>query len=331
MTKKRRNRDPERAAQEPRDPSPGPGPHTLAIDIGGTALKTSVLDRGGRMAVERVRLPTPYPCPPKALLSALVKLTAPLPSFDRISIGFPGVVRGGYVVTAPHFGTKAWRGYPLAAALARRLGRPARLLNDAEVQGLGIVAGRGLEVVLTLGTGIGSAVFADGRLAPHLELSQHPLHNGETYNEYAGVEALRRHGKKKWNRRVLKTIGIVDSLLHYDVLYLGGGNAQHLTLDLPQNVRIASNDNGITGGIHLWDEAVWQHVRGDPPRKDAPEHRRTQERRPPSAGAGKPDSPMARRPDEGKHAITRAGHSSAASPGGARRLARRRAPRARDR
>jgi polyphosphate glucokinase len=307
MTKGRPSRKPERGAQDRRGPSSGPGPHTLAIDIGGTALKASVLDRDGRMTVERVRLPTPYPCSPKILVSALVEFTAPLPSFDRISIGFPGVVRGGHVVTAPHFGTKAWRGYPLEAALAQRLGRPARLLNDAEVQGLGIVAGRGLEVVLTLGTGIGSAVFADGRLAPHLELAQHPLHNGETYNDYAGNEALRRYGKKKWTRRVIKTIGVVDLLLHYDVLYLGGGNARHLAVDLPQNVRTVSNDNGITGGIHLWDEAVWRHVRSGQPGKSRPENRRREDGRSPSAGTGRPDRPTAKRPRDHKHAITRAG------------------------
>jgi polyphosphate glucokinase len=195
-------------------------------------------------------------------LRALAELTTPLPTFDRISIGFPGVVRDGHVLTAPHFRKKAWRGYPLEGEVARLLERPARLLNDAEVQGLGIVAGKGLEVVLTLGTGIGSAVFASGWLAPHLELAQHPLYNGGTYNEYVGNEALHRHGKKKWNRRVLRMIETVDSLLHYDVLYLGGGNAQHLSVDLPRNVRIASNDNGITGGIHLWDDAVWQNIGG---------------------------------------------------------------------
>jgi polyphosphate glucokinase len=214
------------------------------------------------MIVDRVRLPTPYPCSPKILLRALAELTTPLPTFDRISIGFPGVVRDGHVLTAPHFRKKAWRGYPLEGEVARLLERPARLLNDAEVQGLGIVAGKGLEVVLTLGTGIGSAVFASGWLAPHLELAQHPLYNGGTYNEYVGNEALHRHGKKKWNRRVLRMIETVDSLLHYDVLYLGGGNAQHLSVDLPRNVRIASNDNGITGGIHLWDDAVWQNIGG---------------------------------------------------------------------
>jgi len=245
-----------------RGSSSGPSPHTLAIDIGGTGLKASILDRSGRMILDPVHLPTPYPCTPKVLLDALVKLTAPLPSHDRISIGFPGAVRGGRIVTAPHFGNKAWRGYPLEAAATERLRHPARLLNDAEVQGLGIIAGRGLEVVLTLGTGLGSAVFADGRLAPHLELAHHPLHNNKTYNEYVGNEALQRHGKKKWHRRVLKMIEIVESLLNYDMLYLGGGNARHLTGDLPRNVRTASNANGITGGIHLWDEAVWHNVRG---------------------------------------------------------------------
>jgi hypothetical protein len=128
---------------------------------------------------------------------------------------------------------------------------------------------------LTLGTGVGSAVFVDGWLAPHLGVAQHPLYNGDTYNEYVGNEALHRQGKKKWNRRVLKVIGAVNSLLHYDVLYLRGGNAQHLTVDLPQNVRIASNANGITGGIHLWDEAVWRNVRGSH-RRGAPEHRQTE-------------------------------------------------------
>src|SRR5262245_10861187 len=269
MKKPHCSHTPEHEASDRRGAARGPGPHTLAIDIGGTALKASVLDRYGRMIIQPVRLPTPYPCSPRVLLRALAKLTAPLPSIDRISLGFPGVVRSGHVVTAPHFGNKAWRGYPLEAAVEEHLKHPTRLLNDAEVQGLGIIAGRGLEVVLTLGTGVGSAVFADGRLAPHLELAHHPLHNAETYNEYAGNEALHRHGKKKWNRHVLKMIETVEALLNYDVLYLGGGNARHLSVDLPRNVRTASNVNGITGGVHLWDEAVWHNVRGGKPPRAA--------------------------------------------------------------
>jgi len=235
-------------------------PRTLAIDVGGTGLKASVLDGAGQMLSERVRVPTPYPCRPETLLQAIADLTAPLAPFDRISIGFPGVIRNGRVVTAPHFGTRIWRDFALEDMVSRRLGKPARLLNDAEVQGLGIVAGRGLEVVLTLGTGVGSAVFDNGVLAPHLELAHHPVHKGKTYNGYIGDKARHAHGKKAWNRRVLKVVEIVRDLLNYDVLYLGGGNSEKIEVDLPANVHLASNDTGITGGIRLWDRAVWRAV-----------------------------------------------------------------------
>jgi polyphosphate glucokinase len=240
--------------------TPHTGPRTLSIDIGGTGLKASVLDGAGRMVVDRVRVPTPHPCPPAALLRALATLIAPLPAADRIAIGFPGVIRDGHVITAPHFEVKGWQDYPLAEAVSRRLGKPARLLNDAEVQGLGDIARRGVEVVLTLGTGVGSAVFGNGRLAPHLELAHHPIHKHDTYNDYIGNEALRALGAKKWSRRVHKAIDVVYALLNYDVLYLGGGNATHVELPLPDNVRLASNDAGITGGICLWDEEVWQTI-----------------------------------------------------------------------
>jgi polyphosphate glucokinase len=245
---------PEPGAKADRAATLDNGPRTLAIDVGGTGLKASVLDPVGRMLVQRVRVPTPYPCKPEILLRATADLTAQLPSFDRISIGFPGVIRNGRVITAPHFDRAAWRDYPLETAVSHQFGKPVRVLNDAEVQGLGIVAGRGLEVVLTLGTGVGSAVFSNGELAPHLELSQHPIHKGKTYNDYIGNNARDAHSTRTWNRRVLKTIEIVDSLLHYDVLYLGGGNAAHIVVDLPANVRIASNDAGITGGVHLWND-----------------------------------------------------------------------------
>jgi len=236
------------------------GPKTLAIDIGGTGLKASVLDETGKMIVEHVRVPTPKPCSPEVLLDALVKLTAPLPPYDRISVGFPGVIRRGGVITAPHFDAKDWSGYSLEEAVSRRFGKPTRLLNDAEVQGLGIIKGRGLEVVLTLGTGVGSAVFTEGALTPHLELAHHPIHKDETYNDYLGNAARQALGRKKWNKRVLRMIDIVRELLNYDVLYIGGGNAASIVVPLPDNVSIASNDAGITGGIRLWDNAVWKAV-----------------------------------------------------------------------
>jgi polyphosphate glucokinase len=240
----------------------GAAPHTLAVDVGGTGLKVSLLDAKGRMMTDRLRVPTPYPCLPDVLLRAIAELAQQGPRFDRISLGFPGVIRDGCVITAPHFGTEIWCGHDLTAALTQHLGKPARVLNDAEVQGLGIVKGHGLEVVVTLGTGVGSAVFSDGRLAPHLELGQHPLHKGGTYNDYVGNDARKALGAKRWNRRVHKMIATVDTLLNYDVLYLGGGNSANIDFKLPANVRIASNDTGLTGGICLWDDAIWNAVPG---------------------------------------------------------------------
>jgi polyphosphate glucokinase len=238
------------------------GPYTLGLDIGGTGLKGSVLDKNGHMIVDRVRVPTPKNCKPEQMVEVLTKLVKPLPAFDRVSIGFPGVVRDGKVVTAPHFGNDIWRGFPLQRQLSERLGKPARLSNDAEIQGLGIIAGHGLEVVLTLGTGVGSAVFTSGRMSPHLELAQHPIHKSETYNEYLGNAARKKIGTKKWNRRVIKMIEIVQTLLNYDALHIGGGNAAHIDKGkLPDNVKIASNDMGIVGGLRLWDDVVWKSAR----------------------------------------------------------------------
>ena len=128
-----------------------------------------MLDPAGAMLADRERVDTPAAPTPAGLVDALVRLVRPLPAFDRVSIGFPGVVRDGRVLTAPHFGDDGWRGFPLAQVLGERLGgKPARLLNDAEVQGYGVIAGRGLELVLTLGTGLGSALFRDGPNGPGL-------------------------------------------------------------------------------------------------------------------------------------------------------------------
>lgn len=237
-----------------RAPRGGAGaPYTLAIDIGGTHVKASVLDRSGTPIVERVEAVTPHPAPPAAIFEVLQSLVSELPPFDRISAGFPGVIRTGFVFTAPNLGTEAWRGFGLAAELQSRLGKPARVLNDAEVQGLGVVAGSGLECVLTLGTGMGSAIYRDGDLAPHLELGQHPAWKSKTYDEYVGAAALSKLGAAKWNRRVCRVIGLVRTLLNFDHLYLGGGNGVNVTLALPRDVTIVSNRAGITGGVRLWE------------------------------------------------------------------------------
>lgn len=227
---------------------------TLAIDIGGSGLKATVLDRNGSMLADRVRVETPAVSPPTVIVEALVELVKPLPPFDRISIGFPGVVRNGCVLTAPNLGTEEWHGFPLADALGARLGdKPTRLLNDAEVQGYGVIRGRGLEFVITLGTGVGSALFRDGELMPHLELAQFPFKK-KTLDDYIGDSTLEKIGVKKWNARVETVIEAVRTLLNFDTLYIGGGNARKLSIDLAEDVKIVSNDAGLTGGIRLWED-----------------------------------------------------------------------------
>jgi polyphosphate glucokinase len=236
-----------------RELRPRPDVRTLAVDIGGTGLKATVLDARGNMLVERVRVATPDPAPPGAIVDAVAELVRPLPPFDRVSVGFPGVVRDGRVVTAPHFGNGPWREYPLASALSERFGKAVRLLNDAEVQGYGVIRGRGLEFVVTLGTGVGTALFRDGELMPHFEFAQYPIRGRKTFNGYIGDTERRRIGRKRWQRRVMKTVETFRTLINFDVMFLGGGNAARLTIDLPDDVEIVSNDAGLTGGIRLWE------------------------------------------------------------------------------
>jgi polyphosphate glucokinase len=225
----------------------------LGIDIGGTYLKAAVVDANGRMLTEKLRQKTPDPCPPKVMLRSLLQLVRPLAGYNHIAIGFPGVVRGGRVVTAPHWGTRPWANFALASTLSRRLGGvPARLINDAEMQGLAVIRGRGLELVLTLGTGAGTGLFRDGEIMPHLELAHHPLHNSATYNDYVGDAARRKIGRKRWNKRVARTIEVLRALLNYDHLFIGGGNAARITMRLPDNATVVSNDAGIDGGAALW-------------------------------------------------------------------------------
>jgi len=232
------------------------GPVTLAIDIGGSNLKAGLLDRDGAMVGERVKVATMRPAPPKLVVPALVGLVAQLGPFDRISVGFPGLIKRGIVQTAPNLGTKDWAGFDLAGALHKQLGKPVRMLNDATVQGLGVISGHGLECVITLGTGFGFALYYDGRLTPQLEMSQHIVRRDKTYDEYLGVEALHKTGRKRWERRVERMLAQLRAVVNFDTLYIGGGDAQELTLKLPDDVRIVSNDAGITGGVRLWDSRL---------------------------------------------------------------------------
>ena len=241
-------------------------PLTLAIDIGGTGLKASVLDASGAMVADRVRVDTTYPCPPADLVEKLALLVAPLPSAARVSVGFPGMVRKGYVLSAPHFVTVAgpgtaiddrlverWAAYDLAGALRKHLGKPTRVANDADLQGAAVVKGKGLEVVLTLGTGLGSAFFYEGRLLPHFEFAHVPFRKGQSFNEQIGEGARKAIGNQRWNRRVRKAVAIFRALTFFDQCYVGGGNSGRINIDLGADVSMVDNTAGILGGIKLWE------------------------------------------------------------------------------
>jgi len=248
-------------------PATGPpvGPLTLAIDIGGTGLKASVLDAHGAMVADRVVVKTTYPCSPTKLVDDLAALVAPLPPADRVSAGFPGMMRKGRVLSAPHFvteggpGTKVddelvtqWDHFDLAGALKKRLGKPTKVANDADLQGAAVVSGKGLKLVITLGTGVGTALFFDGRLLPHLEFAHHPFRKGETYNEQLGDATRKEIGNGRWNKRARRAVDTLRALSFFDHCYIGGGNSKHLTGDLPADVSTVDNTAGILGGIKLW-------------------------------------------------------------------------------
>jgi polyphosphate glucokinase len=228
---------------------------TLCVDIGGTGVKVMVVGPDGTALSERMREPTPQPATPIAVLEIVTALAGRVGAFDRVSIGFPGVVQEGVTKTAPNLHAE-WRGFLLAADVERRLAKPVRTANDAGVQGLGVIEGRGVELVLTLGTGLGCGLYVEGRYVPNLELAHHPYRKRATYEERLGDDARRRVGNDRWNRRVRKAIEQLGPIFNYRVLYLGGGNTKHLAIDrLPADVKVVENVAGLLGGVRLWDDA----------------------------------------------------------------------------
>ena len=228
------------------------GPITLAIDIGGSGLKAMLLDPDGSPASERERVATPDTPTPTLVLAELEKLAEALPGFDRVSVGFPGVIKRGITYTAVNLHPE-WAEYPLQAVLEKKWKKPVRVANDAAVQGYGAIQGKGVELVITLGTGMGSSLFTTGRLCPGLELGHHPWKKA-TYEDYIGRRGLDENGKKKWNKHVEEAIEQTAKTFNWDHLYLGGGNSKKIEFDLPKNTTIVSNEAGLLGGVALWKD-----------------------------------------------------------------------------
>jgi polyphosphate glucokinase len=228
-----------------------PHPVTLAVDIGGTGMKVMALDARGNPLTERLRTPTPDPATPARMLSALEKMKKQMPAFDRITVGFPGVIKQGKTWTAANL-DPGWIGFPLQATLEKRWDKPVHLANDAAVQGYGAITGEGVELMLTLGTGLGSALFTNGHLCAGLELGHHPWQKGKTYEDYLGRKGYKKYGKRRWNHFLMKAIEQTAKTFNWDKLYLGGGNAKEIIFTLPPNVSVVSNEDGLLGGVALW-------------------------------------------------------------------------------
>ncbi len=226
--------------------------NTLCIDIGGSGIKAITLDARGQVVHDRVRIETPHPATPAACLAVIEQLASAQGKFGRVSIGFPGVVVDGVTRSAPNL-HEEWAGFELAAEVGKRLGKPVRAANDAGVQGLGVIEGKGVEAVITLGTGMGFGLYVDGRYVPNIELAHHPFRNRKTYEERVGNAALLRIGEQRWAGRVMKVVEQLAPIINYRKLYLGGGNSRLLDpAKLPENVVIVDNVAGLLGGLRLW-------------------------------------------------------------------------------
>jgi polyphosphate glucokinase len=229
-------------------------PVTLAIDIGGSGLKAMLLDAEGKSVSERLRIVTPAIPTPEVLLTALDDFRTPFPDFDRVSVGFPGIVKRGVTILSVNLHPD-WGNFPLQDKLAERWSKPVRVGNDADIAGYGAVQGQGVELVLTVGTGLGSALFTNGHLVPGLELSLHPWRKkGNNYEDYLGRRGLDKYGKARWNDFLEAAIHQTELLFNWDHLYLGGGNTKKILFKMPKNVTIVSNESGLLGGVFLWKD-----------------------------------------------------------------------------
>jgi predicted NBD/HSP70 family sugar kinase len=211
----------------------------LVIDVGGTHVK--LLATGHRTPL---KIPSGPDLTPRKMVTAVRKAAAEW-TYSRVSIGYPGPVLNGKPVSDPYNLGRGWVGFDFRKAF----GHPVKLVNDAAMQAIGSYAG-GRMLFLGLGTGLGSALIAEGVLEP-MELAHLPYKNGRTYEEYIGLRGLKRLGKKKWRRHVADVVTRLRAALGADYVVIGGGNAKFLK-KLPEGARLGTNANAFRGGFRLW-------------------------------------------------------------------------------
>ncbi|NGZ08428.1 MAG: ROK family protein [Nitrospira sp. LK70] len=221
--------------------------NVLVIDVGGTHVK--ILVTGKRTAR---KIPSGPTMTAQNMVEAVKQFAADW-SYEVISLGFPGAVRGGRPTAEPKNLATGWVGFDFRQAF----GCPVKVLNDAAMQALGSYEGDRM-LFLGLGTGLGSALITDGVLVP-MELAHLRYRKDGTYEDYVGLRGLKRYGKKKWRRYVEDVVMALKNALQADYVVLGGGNAKKLK-QLPKGIRLGDNDHAFTGGFRLWEE-VWKDER----------------------------------------------------------------------
>lgn len=234
----------------------------VGIDIGGSGIKGAVVDlSAGARRGDRVRIPTPQPSTPTAVAQVVGEVLRQVGGSGPVGVTVPGVVRGGVVETAANIDA-GWLGTDAAALFSAVAGRPVAVLNDADAAGVaeatyGAARGRaGLVVLLTLGTGIGSALLLDGRLVPNSELGHLQLHHHGTAEAWAADSAREREGLSwsDWAQRLQEYLELVERVLWPELIVVGGGVSKRSDRFLP-DLRLRAqvvpaalrNDAGIVG------------------------------------------------------------------------------------
>jgi polyphosphate glucokinase len=223
----------------------------LAIDVGGTNVK--MLASGHE---ERRRFPSGPTMTAKQMVDEARKKAADW-QYDVVSIGYPGPVLDGHILSEPHNLAKGWVGFNFEKAF----GCPVKVINDAAMQALGSYKG-GRMLFLGLGTGLGSAMIIDGVLQP-LELAHLPYRKG-TYEDYVGLRGMKKFGKKKWRIYVADVVDKLATAIEPDEVVLGGGNAKFVKV-VPPKCRAGDNANAFLGGFRLWDDSTRDRDRETPP------------------------------------------------------------------
>jgi polyphosphate glucokinase len=212
----------------------------LVVDVGGTNVKVCIAGRRAPLKIPSGASMT------AARMAAAVREAIEGWKYDAVSIGYPGVVKDGRPAHEPHNLGGGWRRFNYEKAF----GVPVKVINDAAMQALGAYEG-GRMLFLGLGTGLGSAMVADGVLMP-LELAHLPYRGDRTYEDYVGVRGLIRLGRRKWTSHVHAVVEILQAGLQAEYVVLGGGQTKKLK-SMPRGVRVNDNRCAIRGGLRLWD------------------------------------------------------------------------------